>query len=68
MKKPILFKRTKKSVARKLSNHIYVDIINSHDKKLIVNNFTLLELIFIARALKKIDSMSEEELHKLNRE
>lgn len=68
MKKPILFKRTKKSVARKLSNHIYVDIINSHDKKLIVNNFTLLELIFIARALKKIDSMSEEEPHELNRE
>lgn len=45
MKKPILFKRTRESVAKKLSNHIYIDIINSHDTKLIINNFTLLELI-----------------------
>ena len=62
MSKPILFKRTRESIAKKLSNHIYVDIINSHDKKLVTENFTSLELIFIARALKKIDSMSEEEL------
>ena len=62
MNKPILFKRTRESIVKKLSNHIYVDIINSHDKKLITKNFTSLELIFIARALKKIDSMSEKEL------
>lgn len=68
MNKPILFKRTRKSIAKKLSNHIYIDIINTHDKKLITQNFTLLELIFIAKALKKIDSMSEEELQELNRE
>lgn len=53
MKKPILFKRTRESVAKKLSNHIYIDIINSHDTKLIINNFTLLELIYIERILKK---------------
>lgn len=57
MNKPILFKITRKSIAKKLSNHIYIDIINTHDKKLITQNFTLLELIFIARALKKINSM-----------
>lgn len=68
MNKPILFKRTRESIAKKLSNHIYVEILNSHDKKLIVNNFTLLELILIGRALKEIDSMSEEELQELNRE
>lgn len=68
MNKPILFNRTRKSITRKLSNHIYVEILNSHDKKLIVNNFTLLELILIGRALKEIDSMSEEELQELNRE
>lgn len=68
MNKPILFKGTKESIAKKLSNHIYIDIINTHDKKLITKNFTLLELIFIAKALKKIDSMSEEELQELNRE
>lgn len=68
MNKPILFKRTRKSIAKKLSNHIYIDIINTHDKKLITQNFTLSELIFIAIALKKIDSMSEEELQELNRE
>ena len=61
MKKPILFKRTRESVAKKLSNHIYIDIINSHDTKL--------ELIYIERILKKIDSMSEEEIQELiNRE
>ena len=53
---------------KKLSNHIYVEILNSHDKKLIVNNFTLLELILIERTLNEIDSMSEEELRELNRE
>ena len=42
MNKPILFKRTRKSIAKKLSNHIYIDIINTHDKKLITKNFTLL--------------------------
>lgn len=68
MNKPILFKRTRESIAKKLSNHIYVEILNSHDKKLIVNNFTLLELILIGRALKEIDSMSEEELQELSRE
>lgn len=68
MNKPFLFKRTRESIARKLSNHIYIDIINTHDKKLITKNFTLLELIFIAKALKEIDSMSEEELQELNRE
>ena len=71
MKKSILFKRTRESVAKKLSNHIYVDIINSHDTKLIINNFTLLELelIYIEKALKKLDSMSEEEIQELiNRE
>ncbi len=68
MNKPLLFNRTRKSIARKLSNHIYVDILNSHDKKLIINNFTLLELILIERTLNKIDSMSEEELRELNRE
>lgn len=69
MKKPILFKRTRESVAKKLSNHIYIDIINSHDTKLIINNFTLLEFIYIERILKKIDSMSEEEIQELiNRE
>lgn len=68
MNKPILFNRTRKSIARKLSNPIYVDIINSHDITLIADNFTLLELIFIAKALKKIDSMSEEELKELYRE
>ncbi|RHA50427.1 hypothetical protein [Lachnospira eligens] len=66
MKKSILFKRTRKSVAKKLSNHIYIDIINSHDTKLIIDNFTLLELIYIERALKKLDSMSEEEIQELN--
>ena len=68
MNKPILFKRTRESIAKKLSNHIYVEILNSHDKKLIINNFTLLELILIGRALKEIDSISEEELQELNRE
>lgn len=68
MNKPILFNRTRKSIARKLSNHIYVEILNSHDKKLIVNNFTLLELILIERTLNEIDSMSEEELRELNKE
>lgn len=68
MNKPILFKRTRESIAKKLSNHIYVEILNSHDKKLIVNNFTLLELILIERTLNEIDSMSEEELRELNRE
>lgn len=68
MNKPILFNRTRKSVAKKLSNHIYVEILNSHDKKVIENNFTLLELILIERALKEIDSMPEEELQELNRE
>lgn len=66
MNKPILFKRTRESIAKKLSNHIYVEILNSHDKKLIVNNFTLLELILIERTLNEIDSMSEEELRELN--
>lgn len=69
MKKPILFKRTRESVAKKLSNHIYVDIINSHSTKLIIDNFTLLELIYIEKALRKLDSMSEEEIQELiNRE
>ena len=68
MKQPILFKRTRESVAKKLSNDIYVDIINSHDTKLIIDNFTLLELIYIERALNKLDSMSEEEIQELNRE
>ena len=68
MNKPILFKRTRESIAKKLSNHIHVEILNSHDKKLIVNNFTLLELILIERTLNEIDSMSEEELRELNRE
>lgn len=69
MKKLILFKRTRESVARKLSNHIYVDIINSHNTKLIIDNFTLLELIYIEKALRKLDSMSEEEIQELiNRE
>lgn len=69
MKKPILFKKTRESVAKKLSNHIYVDIINSHNTKLIIDNFTLLELIYIEKALRKLDSMSEEEIQELiNRE
>lgn len=69
MKKPILFRRTRESVAKKLSNHIYVDIINSYNTKLIINNFTLLELIYMEKALKKLDSMSEEEIQELiNRE
>lgn len=37
MKKPILFKKTRESVAKKLSNHIYIDIINSHNTKLIID-------------------------------
>lgn len=65
MKKPLLFKHTKETIIKKLSNPLYVSIINSHDKKLIKNNFMLLELILITKALNKINSMSEAELKAL---
>ena len=68
MKKLKLFKNTRQSVAKKINNRFYVDIINSHDRKLIARNFTLLELIFITRALRKIDSISDEELDVLKKE
>lgn len=68
MKKSILFNTVKNPLQKKLSIHIYIDIINNHDTKLIIDNFTWLKLIYIERALKKLDSMSEEEIQELNRE
>lgn len=64
MKNLILFKGTKKSIVNKLTNHIYVDILNSHDTELISKNFTLLELILLERAWRKADSVLKEEFKK----
>lgn len=68
MSKLTLFKKTRQSVARKMNNRFYVDVINSHNRKLIKEHFTLLELIFIVRVLRKIDSMSDEKLDTLKKE
>lgn len=64
MKNLILFKGTKKSIVNKLTNHIYVDILNSHDTELISKNFKLLELILLERAWRKADSVLKEEFKK----
>lgn len=68
MSKLTLFKKTRQSVARKMNNRFYVDVINSHNRKLIKEHFTLLELIFIVSVLRKIDSMSDEKLDTLKKE
>lgn len=53
MNKPILFKRTRKSIANKLSNHIYIDIINTHDKKLITQKFHIIGINIYCKSIKE---------------
>lgn len=61
MKKIKLFKKTKESLTRKLNNQFYIDIINNHNTTLMAIYFTLLELIILWTALRKTDSLSENE-------
>jgi hypothetical protein len=61
MKKIKLFKKTQESLTRKLNNQFYIDIINNHNTTLMAIYFTSLELIILWTALRKTDSLSENE-------
>lgn len=68
MKKLILFKKTRKTVADKLSTSFYMSIIHSHDISLIIKHFTFFELIFVIKVIKILDIMSEAEIYRLRKE